>query len=290
MWQADGYVELASAVAIAATHASQLAQDLEILASQEFGQVSLADAHSRASALMPQKRNPYALAVIRAGAGTAAGDLAGLVVALHTGSARTDHFHVLNGMIPRLLEGAEATERLAAEVVAGLTFHPRRAAEAARSGFTTAADVADVVAQETGLDYRSAHKLVGRAVRDLVEADLPPDDLTSERLAAAGREAIGRPVEVPAEVLAAALDPAASVLARSQTGSSAPAEVAAMVADCRAAGRRRAPLERGGRGPGCATPAAPGPHGRGDRRTGLRLRPAQGGAASQTISVRIRAA
>jgi len=234
VWQADGYVELASAVAIAATHASQLAQDLEILGSQEFGQVALADQHSRASALMPQKRNPYALAVIRAGAGTAAGDLAGLLVTLHTGSARTDHFHVLNGMIPKLLEEAEATERLAAEVVAGLVFNPERAAAAARTGFTTAADVADVVAQVAGLDYRSAHKLVGRAVRDLVEVGRPPDDLSPDRLAAAADEAIGRPVDVPAEVLAEALDPAACVLARFQTGSSAPAEVAAMVVDCRA--------------------------------------------------------
>jgi argininosuccinate lyase len=233
MWQADGYVELASAIAIAATHAAQLAQDLEILASQEFGQVSLADQHSRASALMPQKRNPYALAVIRAGAGTAAGDLAGLLVTLHTGSARTDHFHVLNGMVPRLLEEAEATERLAAEVVAGLTFHPERAAAAARSGFTTAADVADVVAQTTGLDYRSAHKLVGRAVRDLVDAGGAPDDLDPARLDAAAREAIGRPVDVPADALRDALDPAACVLARLQTGSSAPDEVAAMVDDCR---------------------------------------------------------
>ncbi len=248
-WQADGYVALASSIAIAATHASQLAQDLEILASQEFGQVSLADQHSRASALMPQKRNPYALAVIRAGAGTAAGDLAGLLVTLHTGSARTDHFHVLNGMVPKLLEQAEATERLAAEVVAGLTFHPARAADAARRGFTTAADVADVVAQTTGLDYRSAHKLVGRAVRDLIDAGLPPDDLDPSRLDAAAREAIGRSVDVPAGALAEALDPAACVLARFQTGSSAPGEVAAMVADCRAqvAAARRWSAEVGAR-------------------------------------------
>src|SRR5438067_1267622 len=82
MWQADGYVELAAAVAMGATHRAQLAQDLEIFASAEFGFVSLAEGHSRASALMPQKRNPYALAVVRAAAAAAAGELAGLLVAL----------------------------------------------------------------------------------------------------------------------------------------------------------------------------------------------------------------
>ena len=73
-WQADVYVELLAAVAIAATHLCQLGQDFEIYASQEFGLVELADAHSRASALMPQKKNPYALAAIRTQAGQAAGD------------------------------------------------------------------------------------------------------------------------------------------------------------------------------------------------------------------------
>jgi len=233
MWHADAYVELAAAVATACTHLSQLAQDLEILASQEFGVAQLADAHSRASALMPQKRNPYALAVIRAMAATAAGELAGMLVALHTGSARTDHFHVLNGAVPRLMDEAVAVARLAARVVEGLRIDAARLAEAATRGFTAAADVADVVAQTGGLDYRTAHHVVGRAVRDLVDAGLPPDALTPERLAAAAREAADVEIDMPAEVLAEALDPGASARTRLQRGGSSPAAMAEMLADCR---------------------------------------------------------
>jgi argininosuccinate lyase len=233
MWQADGYVELASAVAMAATHGSQLGQDLEILASQEFGAVRLADRHSRASALMPQKRNPYALAVIRTQAGIAAGDLAAMLVALHTGSARTDHFHLLNGSVPRALEEAVAVTRLAAEVVGGLEIDAARWERAAREGFTAAADVADVLAVEAGIDYRTAHHIVGRAVRDLIEQGRPPSDLTPERLAAAAEGSAGRAVQISAAALASALDPAACVAARLQTGSAAPAQVGSMIEDCR---------------------------------------------------------
>ena len=210
MWQTDGYVELVAAIATAATHGSQIGQDLEILASQEFAAVSLADRHSRASALMPQKRNPYALAVMRTQAGIAAGDLAGLLT-LHTGSARTDHFHLLNGAVPRLLEQAVAVAHLAAEVVAGLEIHAERWERAAREGFTAAADVADVLAVEAGLDYRTAHHVVGRAVRELVEEGLPPDALTPERLSAAAEAAGGGPVAISQAALADALDPAACV-------------------------------------------------------------------------------
>jgi len=88
------YLELLATLVIAATHQSQLGQNFEIYASQESGLVELADAHSRASALMPQKKNPYALAAIRTQAGQAAGDVARALAALHTGSARTDHFHL----------------------------------------------------------------------------------------------------------------------------------------------------------------------------------------------------
>jgi argininosuccinate lyase len=241
MWQADVYAELLATVAIAATHASQLGQDLEILASREFGAVALADRHSRASALMPQKRNPYALAAIRAQAGIASGELAAVLVTLHTGSARTDHFHLLNGSVPRLLDGSVAVARLAAEVVAGLEVRPEPLARAAREGFTAAADVADVLAQEAGLDYRTAHRVVGRAVRDLVAEGLSPDDLTPERLARAGEEAAGRRVAISGASLAGALDPAAAAASRPQRGSSAAGEVAAMIAGARAevaAGRR----------------------------------------------------
>ena len=119
-WQADVYVELLAALAIAATHQSQLGQDFEIYASQEFGLLELADAHSRASALMPQKKNPYALAAIRTQAGQAAGDLAAAIATLHTGSARTDHFHLLNGTVPRALDEAVAIARLTASVLDGI--------------------------------------------------------------------------------------------------------------------------------------------------------------------------
>ena len=229
-WQADVYLELLAALAIAATHQTQLGQDFEIYASQEFGLVELSDAHSRASALMPQKKNPYALAAIRTQAGQAAGDLAAALATLHTGSARTDHFHLLNGTVPRALEEAVAIARLTASVLDGIELRPERFDEIARESFVTAADVADVLALSGGLDYRTAHKVVGRAVRDLVDADDPPSALTPERLAAAAEAVVGAPVAIDEATLRDALDPAACAETRRQTGSSSEAAMDAMLA------------------------------------------------------------
>jgi argininosuccinate lyase len=228
-WQTDVYVDLLASLAIAATHQSELGQDLEIYASQEFGLVELADAHSRASALMPQKKNPYALAAVRTQAGQAAGDVTAALVALHTGSARTDHFHLLNGTLPRALDEAVSIARLMASVLEGLELRPARFAQIAQESFVTAADVADVLAQRGGLDYRSAHKVVGRAVRDLVEAGDPPSALTPARLSAAAEATIGREALLPDDVLRDALDPAACAAARVQSGSSSPEAMDAML-------------------------------------------------------------
>ena len=229
-WQADVYVELLSTLAIAATHQSQLGQDFEIYASQEFGLIELADAHSRASALMPQKKNPYALAAIRTQAGQAAGDVAAALVALHTGSARTDHFHLLNGLVPRALDEAVATGRLTASVLEGLELRPERFDEIARESFVTAADISDVLALSGQIDYRSAHKVVGRAVRELVDEGKPPSELTPARLSAAAEAAVGRGVDIDEQTLRSALDPAACAAERKQTGSSSPAAMDAMLA------------------------------------------------------------
>jgi argininosuccinate lyase len=184
--------------------------------------------------LMPQKKNPYALAAIRTQAGQAAGDLAAAVTTLHTGSARTDHFHLLNGTVPRALDEAVAVARLTASVLEGLEVRPARFEQIAREGFVTAADVADVLALVGGLDYRSAHKVVGRAVRDLVDAGELPSALTPARLSAAAEATIGTPVDLDEAVLRAALDPAASNAARLQAGSSSASAMEAMLEGIRA--------------------------------------------------------
>lgn len=235
MWAADGYAELASAVAIALSGLSQMAQDLEILCSREFGAVELADAHSRQSDLMPQKKNPYALALIRGAAAEAAGTVASILTVLHTGSARTDHYQVLNGAIPRLLTSAVATGRLSAAVVTGMTIDAERMAQAARDGFTVAADVADVVAVDAGLDYRTAHTIVGRAVRALAADDRPPTDLTADLLRREALDVLGTTIALSDGAVTSALDPEECLRVRSQVGAATAGEVAGMIELVRAA-------------------------------------------------------
>ena len=81
-------------------------------ASSEFDYVDLADGFSRASVLMPQKRNPYALSIIRGASGTLIGRLSGFLAVVKSPSARSDNLIYAYGEVPRALDLALRTTRL----------------------------------------------------------------------------------------------------------------------------------------------------------------------------------
>jgi argininosuccinate lyase len=229
MWQTDTYLELLQALATSATWMSQLAQDLEIWASAEFGFVTLSDSHSRESALMPQKRNPYALVVVRTHAARIAGDAAAALTALHTGSARTDHFQLLNDVVPAALERAALVTRLFASVVGEMKIDAERMRAATQDGAIMGADVADALARTTDLDYRTAHAVVGQSARRLMDEQRAFSQVDPALLADVARAVTGSEVEVDEQTLRRALDPAAAVQARSQLGSSSSERMQSML-------------------------------------------------------------
>ena len=165
MWQADGLVELLAVLAAAATEAGQVAADLEIWASPAYGFVELADGHCRVSALMPQKKNPYALAVVRQSAGAVSGALAGVLSGLRTPTARTDHFLLAPGEVRRALHTFTTGIRLLAAVVRDLSVDEPALARSAADPGLVLADLADEMVVAGVCDRRTAHHVLGKAAR-----------------------------------------------------------------------------------------------------------------------------
>lgn len=237
MWQIDGLVDLLATAASLVTNLAKLAEDLEIWDSQEFDFVELAGPYTRASVLMPQKRNPYALSIVRGAAGVLIGRVSGYLAVVKTPSARSDNLIYAQGEVPRSLELARRVVRLMAEVVATLRVHPERMEEALLGGFSQATDLAEHVMQSCGVDYRTAYLVVGRAVTRAGREGLRGIDLTGEMLDRAAVEQIGRPLGLSGRDLATILDPRAIVQTRSAPGGAAPEVVTRMAAGCDDAGR-----------------------------------------------------
>jgi argininosuccinate lyase len=231
MWQVDGLVQLSSTLASLALTQTSLAEDLEIWASSEFDYVELAEAYTRASVLMPQKRNPYALAMIRGTTGVLIGHVAGMLAVQKSPSARSDNLIFAYGELPGALDHARRITELTAGVVASLTMNEVRLREALASGFSQATDVAEQLMVSDGIDYRTAYQIVGTAVRRLAADGGSAGDLTPTLLDEIALEQIGRPLAIDASTLADALDPSTIVSTRSATGGAAPEPMRAMLAE-----------------------------------------------------------
>jgi argininosuccinate lyase len=222
MWSVDGLVDAVVSATQAAATVDRLAEDLEIFASPAFGYVRLDASLCRASVLMPQKRNPYALAVIRAGAGVLVGRATGLMMTQRTPSARTDNWLHAYGEVASSVDRATRLVRLGTVVVTTLEVDQVALARTAGEHFTGAADLAESLVVDQGLDYRSAYRVVGRAVTSAVEDGgtvLQGSDLDS-----AARDLLGHGLPDLPDV-ASITDPATIVASRDVLGGSAPNRV-----------------------------------------------------------------
>ena len=195
MWQADGFADATWHAATAATNASRFADDVEIFSSDEFGLMTIGDELCRASALMPQKRNPYALVVIRGGARTLLGRATGVLATQLTPSGRTDNLLYAYGEVAGSIELATRLLDLAAAAAGSLAF-----ADTELPAEALATDAAERLSLEQGVDYRTAYREIARAV-------------------AAGNP----PVE----------DARDAIATRTVTGGAAPEQLQAMLDECR---------------------------------------------------------
>ncbi|BBG04269.1 MULTISPECIES: argininosuccinate lyase [Pseudonocardia] len=231
MWQVDGFIHVLATAASLVSTLSKLAEDLEIWSSAEFDFVDLADGFTRASVLMPQKRNPYSLAIIRGACGVLIGRISGFLAVVKSPSARSDNLIYAYGEVPRALDLALRITRLATGVVRTLQVHPERMTEELNRGYSQATDLAEHLVQSCDIDYRSAYLIVGRAVRDASRDGVPGIGITGERVDAAAREQLGRTLGMAGTDLSAVLDPWRIVQSRSAPGGAAPDEVCRMAGD-----------------------------------------------------------
>src|SRR5712692_6070187 len=234
MWQPDGPIETMSAVVAALVNLDRLAEDLQIFATAEFDLVELAEGHARASVIMPQKKNPCALAYVRGATNELAGTLTSVAALGRTPSGQVGNRVFIYGDVPRALETAIGVAILMAGVMTGLRFNAPVAAARLANGFATATDLAETITLETGLDFRTAHRVVGRLVREATQTNRTMRDLTIADLDAAAQVILNRPLHLSEVAFAQALDPVAAIAARRGIGGAAPEPLSTMLTECRA--------------------------------------------------------
>ncbi|MBO9574108.1 MAG: argininosuccinate lyase [Sphingobium sp.] len=211
-----------------ALHLSRLAEEFIIWASQPFGFISLPDAYSTGSSIMPQKRNPDAAELVRGHAGRIMGCMTSLCVTMK--GLPLAYSKDMQDDKPPVFEAHDLIG-LSITAMAGMvettTFRTDRMRALAESGFATATDLADWLVREANVPFREAHHITGRTVKAAEEkgcalADLPLDAL----------KAIDARID---DRVYAVLTVDASVASRKSYGGTAPDQVRARIAEARAA-------------------------------------------------------
>ena len=157
------------AAALSMTHLSRLAEDVILFTSEEFGFFELADAVATGSSLMPQKKNPDPLELVRGKSGRAIGALTGWLVAMKgTPLGYNKDFQEDKAAVFESGDTLAACTAVTAAVIRSLTPRYQRMRDAA-SGLLLATEVADYLVGR-GVPFRTAHEITGRIVRDLDES------------------------------------------------------------------------------------------------------------------------
>jgi argininosuccinate lyase len=160
----DFVAELLFVFALIASHLSRLAEDWILYSGSEFGWLIMGDAYATGSSLMPQKKNPDALELIRGKAGRQIGNLTRLLVVLkglplaYNRDLQEDKEAMFDS-----LETAMSCLRIAGGVVSTTSVNRARAAEAVNDCALLATDLADLLV-EAGVAFHDAHQIVGKIV------------------------------------------------------------------------------------------------------------------------------
>ena len=209
-------------------HLSRMAEEFVIWASQPFGFVSLPDAYSTGSSIMPQKRNPDAAELVRGHSGRIGGCMVALTMTMkglplaYSKDMQDDKPPVFEAHDLLALSIAAMTG-----MVETTTFVPERMRAAAEAGFSTATDFADWLVREGNIPFREAHHITGRAVKLAENENVPMARLPLEALQAIDPRIDARVYNV--------LTVDASVASRTSHGGTAPEQVHARIAEARTA-------------------------------------------------------
>lgn len=213
----DFAIEFTSVCSLVMVHLSRLAEDLIIYCSTEFGFITLSDAVSSGSSLMPQKKNPDALELLRGKSGRIFGNNMALLAMMkglplaYNKDMQEDKEAVFD-----TVDTVKISLRIAAIVVENAVVNEECTRDAATKGYLNATELADYLVKK-GIPFRTAHEAVGRAVLFAIDEGKELNELSVDELKQFAAEIT--------DDVADALSLDATLAAKSAIGGTSPARV-----------------------------------------------------------------
>jgi argininosuccinate lyase len=222
----DFALDFLYAASTAMLHLSRLSEDWILYSSEEFGWLELGDGVTSGSSLMPQKKNPDSLELIRGKCGRVFGDFSSLFMTMK-GLPMTYNRDMQEDKEPLFdaVDQLRGSLAMAAAVANSTQLRPAGPLAAANESWVVATDLAEALAR-SGTAFHQAHKIAGRLVLESVRAGKRPSDWTGEALHDFAPEF--------SEHMARLMDPAEGMKTREVPGGTGPLAVAKALDDAEA--------------------------------------------------------
>jgi len=201
----DFLLEVLAALSIMAVNLSRFAEDLIMWSSIEFGLIEIPDEFASTSSIMPQKKNPDTLEVIRARMSLIIGDLMAALTILK--SLPSTYNLDFQEATPKLWDACNVSAkslRILSEIVRGLKL--KGFVKKPFLDFMAATELANILVRNHNIPFRAAHKIVGALARRLIESGKTLGETTPELLAEVSSLYLDQPILVEEESLRSALN------------------------------------------------------------------------------------
>ena len=232
IFNSDLHADVVAALSLLVANLARPAYDLYVWSTFEFGMVEVPDGLAGTSSIMPQKKNPHALERIIGVGGASIGWLPAILgITRGTSSDLSLTFAAPN--VGDMFEGANGSVRLLSATLAGLVVRTDRMRTRAGENWSTASNLADALVREAGISFRAAHQVVGRTVRQAIEAGMGPRDVRATDVDRAAAETIGTELGISDEVVTSAMDADAFIASRVTPGGPQPDHVRELIESAR---------------------------------------------------------
>ena len=203
----DFILETQAALTLLAVNLSRLAEDLIIWGSQEFGTVELPDDFTSTSSIMPQKKNPEVLEVIRSHASYALGDFVASTAAMKSlPSTYNLDFQEVTPKLWASTDNLSQSLRIFAQLIPKLKVSSDFESKAS-AGFVGATELANMLVRKYSIAFRTSHKIVGAYVKALIDSHQTLLDATPEMLQKVAEKAAGVKLTVEKEDISECTNP-----------------------------------------------------------------------------------
>jgi argininosuccinate lyase len=227
----DFAIEMLSDLAIVACNLSRLAEEIILWSTSEFGYIDLDEAYASTSSIMPQKKNPDSIELVRSKTGRIYGNLiAALTIVKALPYSYNRDFQDLTPHIWDSVEAVDSSIRIISGALATARFNLEKLRRSVYD-FSTATELADTLVRVANLPFRMAHTITAALVAEAVSKGMDPSSIDSRLLDEISLKIYGRPLGIPDDIVKSALDPIKVVEARRTIGGPSPIEVQRMISD-----------------------------------------------------------